>query len=137
MKITYYAVVGNKSGASYPVMVPDIPGCYTEGRTLDEARRMAEDAVQAMLSDYAARGERYPEASATPEELRRKVGDEWVDVACLVPVTVYPNSRVIRISLTGGADKLERIKDFAERHGTTRSAFMVDSALAAMARAER
>ena len=136
MRLTYYAIVNKKEGDYHPVMVPDIPGCYTQGRTIEEVQRMAEDAILTMLSDYAANGKAYPEASATYDELMSKAGDDAGDVAYVIPITVYPSNRIIRISMTGSADKLEYIKDYAVEHGTTRSAFMIESALAAIEQAQ-
>ncbi|MBP5639880.1 MAG: type II toxin-antitoxin system HicB family antitoxin [Victivallales bacterium] len=135
MKLTYFAIVNKKEGQYYPVIVPDIPGCFTEGTTMEEVKAMAEDAISTLLADYAANGMPYPQASQTYEELISKVGDDCGEIAYVIPITVYPSSRIIRISMTGAEDKLEYIKDFAAKCGTTRSAFMIDAAMNAIAHA--
>ena len=132
MKLTYFAIVNKKEGKYYPVIVPDIPGCFTQGETLDDVRKMAEDAISLMLTDYAENGKTYPKASQTIDELLAKAGDDCGEIAFVMPVTVYPTSKVIRISMTGPEDKLEYIKDFANKRGTTRSAFMIEASLNAM-----
>ena len=41
----YIAYLHKDRGSDYGVSFPDFPGCITAGRTLDEASRMAEDAL--------------------------------------------------------------------------------------------
>jgi predicted RNase H-like HicB family nuclease len=41
--------------------VPELPEVQTQGRDLDEARAMVEDAIQLVLVDRRERGERIPE----------------------------------------------------------------------------
>ncbi len=41
----------------YIVHVPALPGCVTEGDTLEEAREMARDAIQCYLESLAKHGE--------------------------------------------------------------------------------
>lgn len=41
---TYTVIYQPQPEGGYTVAVPALPGCVTEGDTLDEARRMAEDA---------------------------------------------------------------------------------------------
>ena len=52
----------------YSVEVPALPGCVTEGDTLEEAVKNARDAIQLYLEDVQACGEPIPE-EATPPEL--------------------------------------------------------------------
>jgi antitoxin HicB len=47
----------------YVVTVPALPGCYTEGRTLEEARLMATDAIQAYCASLLKHGEPIPTES--------------------------------------------------------------------------
>ena len=48
----------------YTVRVPALPGCITEGDTLDEALDNARDAIQLYLADLEACGEPIPEERA-------------------------------------------------------------------------
>ena len=45
----------------WTVTVPALPGVVTEGRTLEEARRMAEEAIQLHLEGLLEDGEPIPE----------------------------------------------------------------------------
>ncbi len=44
----------------YVVSVPALPGCFTQGRTLDEAFRMAQDAIAGFLAVFIRRGKKIP-----------------------------------------------------------------------------
>ena len=48
----------------YIAHVPALPGCVTEGDTLEETREMAKDAIQGYLECLAKRGEEIPVESA-------------------------------------------------------------------------
>jgi predicted RNase H-like HicB family nuclease len=50
-------VIERQPEGEYLVSVPALPGCYTEGRTLEEAREMAEDAIQAYCASLTKHGE--------------------------------------------------------------------------------
>ena len=41
----YYPAVFHEEDGGYTVTFPDIPGCVTEGDSLEEALRMAKDAM--------------------------------------------------------------------------------------------
>lgn len=55
-------------GPGYWVEVPSLPGCFTQGRTVEEASAMAEDAIRCYLEALLSRGEAMPEEDRPPEE---------------------------------------------------------------------
>ncbi len=61
----------NPAWPGYQVTVPLLPGLITYGRTLDEAREMARDAIRCHIEGLRKDGERIPdEKSARKEKLR-------------------------------------------------------------------
>ena len=56
-----YTVVFEKEEGGYTVTVPMFPGLVTEGRTLKEARAMAQDAIHCYLESLLKDGEPIPE----------------------------------------------------------------------------
>ena len=44
----------------FVVSVPALPGCFTQGKTLDEAFRMAQDAIRGFLTVFIRRGKKIP-----------------------------------------------------------------------------
>lgn len=41
--------------------VPSLPGCITYGKTLGQAKRMAQEAIELYLEDMTAEGEKFPQ----------------------------------------------------------------------------
>ena len=62
----FTVIIERQSEGQYLVSVPVLPGCHTEGRTLDEAREMATDAIRAYCASLAKHGEPIP--AEPPEE---------------------------------------------------------------------
>ena len=58
----------------YVVTCPALPGLVTEGDTLDEARRMARDAIQAYLESLRKDGEAIPpDTILTGEPVKERI----------------------------------------------------------------
>ena len=51
MKKKFYPSVFTKEDVGYSVRFPDLPGCYTEGDTLEQACSMAEEALGLYLEN--------------------------------------------------------------------------------------
>ena len=56
----YTAVFTPAEEGGFVVTVPALPGCVTEGDTLDEARTMAHEAIELYLESLVADGEEVP-----------------------------------------------------------------------------
>jgi antitoxin HicB len=59
-------IIERQPEGEYLVTVPALPGCYTEGSTLEEAREMATDAIRAYCASLLKHGEPIP--CESPEE---------------------------------------------------------------------
>jgi predicted RNase H-like HicB family nuclease len=63
----YLPIAIQKDGASdYGVTVPDLPGCFSAGSTVDEAMLMAREAIELYLDTLIEAGSELPEP--TPVE---------------------------------------------------------------------
>ncbi len=70
MARTYTFVFNPEPEGGYTVTCPALPGLVTYGETLDEARRMAFDAMEGLIEVMLERGEPIPESDA-PEAVPR------------------------------------------------------------------
>lgn len=71
---TYTVIYEPQPEGGYTVTVPALPGCITEGDTLDEARRMAEDAIRCYCESLLNDGESLPpDVTGTPVHERLAV----------------------------------------------------------------
>ncbi len=64
----YIAIVDGKPGV-FGVVIPDLPGCTSGGRTVEAALRNADEAINLWVEDAHADGETIPEPRSV-EELR-------------------------------------------------------------------
>lgn len=76
MKLIYPAVFYPFSDGSggYVVEFPDLPGCVTEGKTLEEAFEMATDAASGWVLDELEEGNPAPKASGYADVEHRENG---------------------------------------------------------------
>jgi len=72
MRVLSYTVLFEpQPEGGYSVHVPALPGCVTEGDTMDEARRMAADAIRAYCESLVADGEALPPDVSEPPHHER------------------------------------------------------------------
>ena len=66
----YVAVVHKDADSDFGVSFPDFPGCITAGRTLDEAKQMAFEALTGHIRVMLETGYTVPNASTVEEVMR-------------------------------------------------------------------
>ncbi|MFM8386304.1 MAG: type II toxin-antitoxin system HicB family antitoxin [Planctomycetia bacterium] len=69
--LSYTAVFEPQPEGGYTVTVPALPGCITEGDTIEEARAMALDAIRAFCESLVADGEPLPPDVKVPPRNER------------------------------------------------------------------
>ena len=122
----YIAYLHKDRDSDFGVSFPDFPGCVSAGKTLEEARKMAAEALAFHIAGMIEDGETVPQPS-TLDDLERDTSLRDA-VAFLVNVEPQP-SRTVRINITVRENQVEKIDELAAAAGMTRSAFMVQSAL--------
>ena len=68
-----YAVVIERGENNLSAYVPDLPGCITTGRTIEEIGENIREAIQLHLEGTAEDGEAVPEPSTTVEYVELQV----------------------------------------------------------------
>jgi predicted RNase H-like HicB family nuclease len=126
----YIALIHKEADSDYGVSFPDLPGAISAGRTLDEAREMAAEALALHLEGLAADGEAAPEPSSLEEIMADAQNKEAVAVLIAAPAAEVKS---VRINVTMPADVLDQIDRYAEQQGFTRSGFLAQAAKKAMA----
>ena len=61
----YVVVIEKADDGSYSAYVPDLPGCVSCGETLDEVRKLIEQAVNLHIDSLRSHGELVPPPTAT------------------------------------------------------------------------
>lgn len=128
---SYIALLRKDPESDFGVDFPDFPGCVTAGETLDEARRMADEALGFHIEGLLADGDSLPAPSSLEAVMADPANREAV--AFLVTVAAPP-SRHVRVNITLPEPTLQRIDTWSKSRGLTRSAFLAEAALREIAR---
>ncbi len=130
-----YPIVIHKDAASdYGVTVPDLPGCFSAGKSLDEALRMAREAVELHLEGLIDAGEPIP----PPKEIDHHAAEPDYAGGTWALVAVDPENLRVKtqhVTLTIPQRVLEAPDQFARQRGESRSAMVVHAVAALLGRA--
>jgi predicted RNase H-like HicB family nuclease len=118
-------------GVAYGVTVPDLPGCYSAGDTLDAAIEAAREAIGAHCELLAEDGADIAPARplAQHQASADLAGAVWAVVDVAVERYFGPAEK---INITVPRRVLARIDAYAKGHGESRSGFLVRAAQQAM-----
>src|SRR5574343_1136459 len=124
---SYIAIIQKEKDSDYGVSFPDFPGCVTAGKTIDEAKDLAQEAlifhIEGMMEDGAA--------IPAPSRLEEVMADPDYSGGLAFLVTV-PDSKAVRINISVPETALRKIDAAAKRLGLSRSAFLVKAAVKEM-----
>jgi predicted RNase H-like HicB family nuclease len=123
--VEYIVYLHKDRRSDFAVSFPDFPGCVTAGKTLDEAHRMAVEALTLHIEGMMEDGEAIPEAST----LDALANDPAMKGAVAFLVNVDVAEKAERFDITARESQMEEIDRRAKKEGITRSAYMVASAL--------
>ena len=124
----YPVIIHKDPDSDYGVTVPDLPGCFTIGDTVDDAIVQAVEAIECHIEGLVLDGQTIP----TPRsiEFHQKNPDYADGVWVLVSVTLDKlpgESR--RVNITMPELLLALIDQHAKQHGETRSRFIAQAAM--------
>ena len=121
----YIALIHKDAESDFGVSFPDFPGCVTAGRTLEEARVAAAEALGFHIDGLVEDGAELPAPASLDEVMAEAAARDAV--AFLVPaVTVR---RHVRVNVTLPEDVLARIDQVVRVRGLNRSAFLAAAAV--------
>lgn len=131
MKFLIAIEPGNETTA-FGVVVPDLPGCFSAGDTLEQAFDNAREAIELHCEMLAEDGGELPLPLPMAEHQADTDLTGWIWAMVEAPVERYFGPAE-KINITVPARVLARIDDYARRHNESRSGFLVRAAQAAMA----
>ncbi len=125
----YPIVIEPKTERSdYGVVVPDLPGCFSAGETLDGAIAGAEEAGLAWIDAALDAGEPVPPPSSLEAVRARSEYDGWiVSVVTIDPAALDDTAE--RVNITLPRRVLRRLDEDARAAGETRSGYIARLAL--------
>jgi|ERR1035437_3627079 predicted RNase H-like HicB family nuclease len=113
---------GDKRHA-FGVAVPDLPGCFSAGDTLDEAIDNASEAIELWLETVIDDGGAIPAPRSIAEHQRNPEFSGWVWALVNVDLAQL-SDKVERVNITLPARVLRRIDAAAKEAGESRSGFI-------------
>ncbi len=120
----YVALIHKEKTSGYGVSFPDFPGCISAGKTLEEAQKMAQEA----LSNHRELLKEFGETIPAPSNLDEIMADKENQGAVAVLVQI-PTHKTVRVNVTFPEDVLEIIDRRASHYHLSRSAFLAEAAM--------
>ncbi len=120
---SYIALVRKDPNSDYGVEFPDFPGCVTATEDLEEAPRLAEEALRFHVEGLLEDGERLPQPSHLEEVM---ASPENQDALALL-VTLPDTPGRVQINVILPEDTVQKLDDQARSRGLSRSAFLVEA----------
>jgi len=117
--------------SAWGVAVPDLPGCFSAGDTLDEAMANARQAIDQHVEIMIEDGAPIPIARSLADIQADAAYTGWVWAVVDVPVEKYLGPAE-KINITVPRMVLARIDEYAKSQGMSRSGFLVEAARTAM-----
>jgi predicted RNase H-like HicB family nuclease len=126
----YIAIIHKDSKSDFGVSFPDLPGCISAGRTIDEAKELAQEALSLHIQGMLEDGEEVP----APSRLEDVMADPENSDAVAFLVVSAPESKpkAVRVNVTIPEDMLEKIDAAAKKRNMSRSSYLVQAAKTAM-----
>jgi predicted RNase H-like HicB family nuclease len=113
---------------AFGVVVPDLPGCFSAGDTLDEALDAAREAVAAWIDAMLDSGEAIPKPSSL-EDIRRLPGYEGWTLGLVELDDALLDDTIERVNITLPRRVLRRLDELAAARHKSRGAFIADLTL--------
>ncbi len=119
---------GDKRHA-FGVAVPDLPGCFSAGDTLDEALVNVREAMELWLETVIDDGRPVPEPKSLATHQAHPGFAGWIWAVVAVDLASL-SDKIERVNITLPARALRRIDQAAKQAGESRSAYLARRALA-------
>lgn len=117
----YIAVIHKEKKSDYGVSFPDFPGCITAGKSIDDAKDMAQEALLGHVTLMQEEGMALPEPNSLEAILQDK---DYKGAAAYFIVDIKSSTpTLVRFNASMDANLLALVDKKAEELGMTRSGF--------------
>lgn len=128
----YPIFIHKDNNSDYGVTVPDLPGCFSAGDTIEEAIKNANEAIECHLEGLLLDNEPMP--LKKPIEQHLDNSDFKDGVLAVVEIDISKISgKTTRVNVSLPERFLKQIDEYTQQHGGNRSGFLVDAAMNYMA----
>lgn len=117
--------------SDFGVIVPDLPGCFSAGSSIEEAIENAKEAIECHIEGLLLDDEAIP----FKKTIETHLNDPAVEGGVLAMVDIdlsKLSGKTTRVNISVPERFLKQIDAYAKHHGGNRSAFLVDAAMSYM-----
>ncbi len=119
-----YSIVLHKDPQSdYSVTVPDLPGCFSAGSTIEEALLMAKEAIECHIEGMLLDGESIPKLLPFEEHQANLNYSDGIWGIVEIDMSQL-SSKSKRVNITLPEHLLKTVDNYAKKHGETRSGLL-------------
>lgn len=119
-------VIHKDPESDYSVTVPDLPGCYSAGSSIEEAIHMAKEAVECHIEGMLLDGEVIPKI--LPIESHKKNLEYNDGIWGIIEIDISKLSvKSKRVNITIPEKLLHTVDIYAKKHGETRSGLLAQA----------
>lgn len=129
----YPVVIHKDQDSDYGVTVPDMPGCFSAGETIEEALDMAKDAILCHIEGLLIDDEDIPQPSPIDQNWDNP---DFRDGRFML-VEINPSEvsgKAARINITIPESVLAKVDRYVARNGGNRSALMTEAIIELMSK---
>jgi len=124
----YPIIVHKDPDSDFGVTVPDLPGCFSAGDTMEEALQNTEEAILTHIEGLLLDNDSIPSPSSMEELIKRN--NDTSAIWGVVSIDLNKLSeRTKRVNITITEKLLSKIDAYAEKEGETRSGLLVTATL--------
>jgi len=116
---------------AFGVAVPDLPGCFSAGHTLDDALTNSREAILLHLEALLDDGQPFPAPSPISQLQKKRSYRGWTWAVVDVDVSDL-GDKAARVNITLPQRILRAVDAHARKQGETRSGFLARAAIEAM-----
>lgn len=119
--------------SDYGVIVPDLPGCFSAGSTIEDAIHNAHEAIECHIEGLLLDNDPIPLKKSIEQHIEDDP-DLQGSVLAVVEIDISKISgKTTRINVSVPERFLTQIDEYTQQHGGNRSGFLVDAAMNYMA----
>ena len=122
------AIEPGDENTAFGVVVPDLPGCFSAGDTLDEAMAGAEEAIALWIDATIDSGDAIPTPSSLDAVRLNPEFSGWVFAVVAIDPALLDDT-VERVNITLPRRVLKRLDALAEAAGSSRSGYVAQLTL--------
>ena len=121
--VNYIAIVHKEDETDFGVSFPDFPGCITAGKSIDDAKDLAQEALILHIQGIFEDGGQLP----GPSKLEEIMADaDCVNAVAYLVISVPDDKpRSVRVNISVPEMTLKQIDAAAKKCGMSRSSFLV------------